>query len=428
MSYITPDKIVYPGECCPALLTDLAHLLPFQVISQGAFQKLEYRLYGETAWTELTITYSEVVIEGFYFISYHGNAIAELTCGVYEFRLTAGETWYFEPIMIEDFDITTTEFSKVDELMTPFKFTEQIIDTTPLIAPCDMILPFMFRTDNVTSGSIVVTMVDSDGAETALSITVSTGVIDGKTYYWHRGECLYPFLTCGKYYLKIVDGANTYYSVPFMPECGLEDIPDGYRVMLDFNRCVMRDELGIIMYEECSPIPEPEPIPVYEDLIITSVITSNWQSFTTDDQYYSQGFIITEEKTIYSVELIFPDPWARYFGNPDFNVRLSIYNSTGGVPTTLVASCIDVIHSSTWQQERSVTFYFNDILPAGNYCVVMTYEDVVLNNAANYIIVHLNNTNPYSGGGLGYKTEAAVNWSLLAGWDLVCSLTFVTYI
>jgi len=214
--------------------------------------KMEYSLYGEDSWTEITLPVTTVMTDGFFIHSYNGEALAsELPCGVYEFRLTAGETWYFEPIMIEDFDITTNEFSKVDELMTPFKFTEQIIDITPLIAPCDRTLPFMFRTENVTSGTIVVTMVDSDGAETALSITVSTGVIDGKTYYWHRGECLYPFLTCGKYYLKIVDGANTYYSVPFVPECGISDIPDGNVELRDTNGCVMRDADGNILYEPC---------------------------------------------------------------------------------------------------------------------------------------------------------------------------------
>lgn len=252
MSYISPNKIVYPGECCPALVTDLVHLLPFQVISNGAYMKMEYSLYGADSWTEITLPVTTVMTDGFFIHSYNGEPLAsELPCGVYEFRLTAGETWYFEPIMIEDFTITENALSVRDELMTPFKFTEQIIDTTPLIAPCDRILPFMFRTDNVTSGSIVVTMVDSDGAETALSITVSTGVIDGKTYYWHRGECLYPFLTCGKYYLKIVDGANTYYSVPFMPECGISDIPDGSEPLRDANGCVMRDDDGTILYEPC---------------------------------------------------------------------------------------------------------------------------------------------------------------------------------
>ena len=252
MSYISPNKIVYPGECCPALLTDLSHLLPFQVISNGAYMKMEYSLYGEDSWTEITLPVTTVMTDGFFIHSYNGEALAsELPCGVYEFRLTAGETWYFEPIMIEDFTITENALSVRDELMTPFKITEQLADTTPLIAPCDRILPFMFRTSNATSGTVTVTMVDSDGAETALTITVHTGVIDGKTYYWHRGECLYPFLTCGKYYLKIVDGANTYYSVPFMPECGISDIPDGNEPLRDANGCVMRDADGDILYEPC---------------------------------------------------------------------------------------------------------------------------------------------------------------------------------
>jgi len=257
MYYITPDKITFSGDCCPALVTDLTHLLPFQVISQGAFQKLEYRLYGETAWTELTITYSEVMIEGFYFISYNGTSVTALPCGVYEFRLTAGEVWWFEPIKIEDFTISENTLTVRDELMTPFKISEQIIDTTPLIAPCDMILPFMFRTENATSGTITVYMVDESGAETEITIAVTTGVIDGMTYYWHSEEYLYPFLTCGRYYLKIVDGANTYYSVPFVPECGISDIPDGYKVLRDFNGCVIRNDEGVIEYEEASDFPLP---------------------------------------------------------------------------------------------------------------------------------------------------------------------------
>ena len=251
MSHISPSKICDTNGCCPMLVTDTTHLLPFQVISNGAFMKFEYSPHGENTWTILTILYSEVVIDGFYYISYNGNAIDELPCGAYDFKLTAGETWYFETIKVENFIITENAYTLRDELMLPFKFSEQQFETTPLIAPCDRILPFMFRTDNVTSGSIVVTMVDSDGAETALSITVQTGVIDGKTYYWHSGECLYPFLTCGKYYLKIVDGANTYYSVPFVPECGISDIPDGNEPLRDANGCVMRDEDGDILYEPC---------------------------------------------------------------------------------------------------------------------------------------------------------------------------------
>lgn len=267
------------------LVTDTTHLLPFQVISNGAFTKFEYSPHGENTWTILTILYSEVVIDGFYYISYNGNAIDELPCGAYDFKLTAGETWYFETIRVEDFIITENAYTLRDELMLPFKFSEQQFETTPLIAPCDMILPFMFRTDNVTSGSIVVTMVDSDGVETALSITVQTGIIDGKTYYWHSGECLYPFLTCGRYYLKIVDGANTYYSVLMKVECDLEDIPDGYRAMRDINGCVMRDVNGVILSEACTALPVDVIYGyLYNWYAITRDIAANgWRVPTRDD-------------------------------------------------------------------------------------------------------------------------------------------------
>jgi uncharacterized protein (TIGR02145 family) len=111
-------------------------------------------------------------------------------------------------------------------------------------------------------------------------------VIDGKTYYWHRGECLYPFLTCGKYYLKIVDGANTYYSVPFVPECGISDIPDGYQPMRDFNGCVMRDTDGTILYEECSDIPDPEP-PIEE---IKYGLLYNWYAALDPRNLSAEGW------------------------------------------------------------------------------------------------------------------------------------------
>jgi len=252
MSYINPNMITYSGKCCPQLVTTTDRLLPFQIISNGVYVSAEISPYGEDNWTEITIPVSSVYTDGFFIHSYIGSLLeSELLCGVYDFRVIAGETWWFEPIMVQDFDITVNGYSLVDELMTPFKFTQQIVDTTALIAPCDRILPFMFRTENLTSGTIALALVDEDGTETALTVTVSTAVIDGMTYYWHHGECLYPFLTCGKYYLKLTDGTHVYYSVPFVPECGIEDIPDGYRPMRDANGCVMRDADGDILYEVC---------------------------------------------------------------------------------------------------------------------------------------------------------------------------------
>jgi hypothetical protein len=244
------------------LVTNTTSLLPFQIISRSSFMKMEISDYGHNVWTLFTIPYTEVYIGGFYFISYNGAALsAALGCGAYDFKLTAGETWYFEPITVKDFTITENAYTIRDDLMLPFKFSEQQYETTPLIAPCDSFLPFMFSTENTTLSpttppTIYLYDVDANCVVTELTdIVVTVLTISGKTYYIHDGECFYPFLECGTYKLEIVDGTHSYFSVPFSAVCDMNDIPDGYRVMLDFNRCVMRDEDGEILIEECSDIP-----------------------------------------------------------------------------------------------------------------------------------------------------------------------------
>jgi len=247
----------YAGVTAMACAT---RLLPFQVISNGAFSKMEYTIYGEDTWIEIVIPYSEVYIEGFYFITYNGSMLSVcLDCGAYEFRLTAGEVWYFETITIREFEDTENAYTIRDDLMLPFKFSEQQFETLPLIAQCDEIMPFMFSTENATSGIVTVYLYDVVNGCTVeeLDIDVTVLIISGKTYYIFDGECIYPFLECGLYKLEIVDGDHSYFSVPFDAVCEMNDIPNGYRVMLDFNRCVMRDEDGVILYEECSDIPPP---------------------------------------------------------------------------------------------------------------------------------------------------------------------------
>ena len=257
MSYVSENDICDTQGCCPLLVTDTTHLLPFQIISNGSFMKLKYSPHGEDTWTIITIVYSEVVIDGFYYISYNGNAIDELECGAYDFKLTAGETWYFEPIKIEDFTITENAYTLRNELMLPLKFSEQQFETLPLIAPCDAYLPFMFATENATSGTVTVYLYDvvAECEVTEIDIDVEVLTISGMTYYIFEGECVYPFLECGIYKIEIVDGEHSYFSVPFDVECNMSDIPDGYRPMLDFNRCVMRDAEGDIMYESCTGQP-----------------------------------------------------------------------------------------------------------------------------------------------------------------------------
>jgi len=255
MSYISRNKITYSGDCCPALVTNTYSLLPFQIISSGNIERCEISVYGSGVWEEITLTIDSVFSEGFYFHSYNGDSISpELECGIYEFRVIAGEMWWFEPIMVEDFEFTENAYKIRDLLMIPFKFSEQQFETLPLIAPCDSILPFMFTTTNPTEGMLEVYLYDvcnnCEAVEIDLDIHVRT--IAGMTYYYYEGGCLETFLECGIYKIEIVDGAHSYWSVPFAPECGISDIPDGYRPLTDFNGCVMRDEFGNILTEVCN--------------------------------------------------------------------------------------------------------------------------------------------------------------------------------
>ena len=146
----------------------------------------------------------------------------------------------------------------------------------------------MFATENATSGTITIYLYDvvAECEVTEIDIDVEVLTISGMTYYIYEGECVYPFLDCGIYKIEIVDGLHSYFSVPIDVECNMSDIPDGSRVMLDFNRCVMRDEEGNIMYESC--INELMDIDgnVYDSIIING---QEWivQNFRTT--HYADG-------------------------------------------------------------------------------------------------------------------------------------------
>lgn len=251
MSYISENNIQWNSRCCPPLITVPDALLPFQIISDGDFIRAEIRECGG-AWATIDIDISTVYIDGFYIHSYNGAVLdTPLSCGCYEFRIIAGETWWFEPISIEDIEIITNEYTIRDELMIPLKFSEQQIAGIPLIAPCDSFLPFMFSTSNETTGSISIFLYDTDCNATEIAIDVDILTIDGKTYYIHNGDCFYPFLNCGIYKIEIVDGEHSYFSVWFEAICDMNDIPDGNRAIRDINDCVQRDEDGNIIYEQC---------------------------------------------------------------------------------------------------------------------------------------------------------------------------------
>jgi uncharacterized protein (TIGR02145 family) len=241
-------------DCCSSLFTDNDALLPFQVISTGPFEKIEISPYGEDSWTEIALTIHEELIEGLWFISYHGDALAApLTCGTYDVQLTAGGVWTFEPITVKDFTITTNTFIGKDYLMGPLRFGERVFSNKPIIASVDSFLPFMYATLN-PSTTPEYYIVDEDGIETLLTITVDVKTISGKTYYIHEAECFYPFLACGNYYLKIVDGAFTYYSVWFHAESNINDIADGYRPILGSDYKIILTDNCEISLTDCSNI------------------------------------------------------------------------------------------------------------------------------------------------------------------------------
>lgn len=250
MMYPAKNMITFNGDCCSQIITVVDVILPFQIISSGDYIKAEISEYGSDVWTDVILDITTVFVQGSYIHSHMGSAV-DMTCGMYEFRVTAGEMWWFEPFTVDDFEIDINTFTKRDELMLPLKFADQQIEGIPLIAPCDSILPFMFSTPNATSGSVTVYLYDVNCDVTeVLDITVDILTIGGKTYYIHDGAILSEFLECGIHKIEIVDGTHSYFSVWFDVECGTSDIPDGYRALRDVNGCVMRDEYGTVTFGE----------------------------------------------------------------------------------------------------------------------------------------------------------------------------------
>lgn len=236
-AYQNQDMIQYTGVCCPYIVSTPSALLPFQIISSGAFVSAEICEYGSGGWAPIAISVTEETIGIFNVISYDGSDLAaELDPGVYEFRVNAGETWYFEPIQICDFTDAITDYTRADLLFLPLKFTENEFFLTDeplstimrsiadhsnvhyaLIGPSDGFLPFMFVIDHPNTNAKIY-LLDCEGNQTELvgfPLTIETH--NNLTYYIYNGEA-YAFAEnmCGVYRLMIEDGIYKYYSVPFI--------------------------------------------------------------------------------------------------------------------------------------------------------------------------------------------------------------------
>ena len=83
-------------------------------------------------------------------------------------------------------------------------------------------------------------------------------------------------------------------------------------------------------------------------------------------------------------------------GSPDFQIRMGIYTETDDLPVTLIALSTNTVDASDLSTER--IFEFNTQLPAGKYCIYLTYESVVLHNETNFINVRISHTTEYPDG------------------------------
>jgi uncharacterized protein (TIGR02145 family) len=164
----------------------------------------------------------------------------------------------------------------------------------------------------------------------------------------------------------------------------------------------------------------------FTDLIIAS--TSNGNIDTIDgsgvQQLVAQSFITSQAKILHSITL----SQAAFNGSPDFNIRLSLYNSSAGVPTTKILDSTNVISAHDFHQGGAINeFLFGDYsLAAGNYCFVLSYENIVTNNTSNSLSFPFTNTNLYTDGVFSYKIGAGAWIADVSGGDLYSKITFAT--
>lgn len=198
------------------LIAPTTALIPFQIISAGSFVSTEISPHGLESWSSIDLGLTDTTVGSVHYIDYDGSDLDDpLECGIYDLKVTAGEVWFLEPIIVDDFNIDTNDFTRRDTLWTPLRFGENEYWLDGAIVS-DGLLPFMYLTDH-TSTDPVVYLIDCDCNETELSgFPLSVSVIGDYTYYIYDGSAYsLPENSCGVYRFKITDGEYCYYSVPF---------------------------------------------------------------------------------------------------------------------------------------------------------------------------------------------------------------------
>jgi uncharacterized protein (TIGR02145 family) len=161
----------------------------------------------------------------------------------------------------------------------------------------------------------------------------------------------------------------------------------------------------------------------YSDIVISDFSSGGSPSYADAPLQHSQGFH-TGSCSVSSVHLL----TGAKVGNPNFNIRLSIYTSVDGYPGVKIADSTNVISANNFTQISTPNnFTFNNVaLGAGDYCIVLSYENVVLHNNSNHITIPLDNTSLYSDGFV--SINAGGGWSIwiLTGQDICMTITTFT--
>jgi uncharacterized protein (TIGR02145 family) len=146
--------------------------------------------------------------------------------GKYYLQITDGEFIYYSVVFeVCDLEPLGNESCRRDDIFLPLRFREGIWNTIPIIADNNHLLPFQFRTLNNSTGTVTSYLVDRAGNEILIDLDITIYQVNKWTYYLWSGTV--DEVETGVYYLKLVDGAYEYYSVPF-EVCDLEsDLEEG---------------------------------------------------------------------------------------------------------------------------------------------------------------------------------------------------------
>ena len=149
--------------------------------------------------------------------------------------------------------------------------------------------------------------------------------------------------------------------------------------------------------------------------------TGSGSSFGADVILRAQSFTVATDCELVSVTI----PSGGETGNSNLNIRASVYESSSSLPTTKIEDSTNVFDPYATGDR---VYLFNNVeLIAGVYCIVFSYEDVVVHDINNNVSFDMANTNPYAGGIASQKVGAGA-WGPTSSseYDMTMTITFNT--